>query len=275
VSAAAPLPDGERRRGTTITLSREDDALLTALSAALGTSRSMAISHLISVHAGRETSRAQQQEAKPYPVVRWAKPKLEGERGHELIGYIAGLVRAGAQVKVAASMAGVSARQLGEWQRRGRRDITNGDESIFADFVKNLESAEAEVQVEDIQRIRRAGGVDWRALAFVLQRQYPDLYGERKRIDRTSQVNLVPVIDWERLTIAENRTLVELLRKASPELDDPRLTKTARPALELLPPDMVEALSQPDEEAPPLESIDGELVDEAPPLEGEDEKPQP
>lgn len=225
----------------------------------------MAISHLISVHAGRETERARE-PATPYPVVRWSQPKLSGSNARELIGYIAGLVRAGNLPDVAASMAGVTSRQLADWRRRGRRDLTNGEETLHADFEANLEAAQAEVEAEDIARIRTAGAGDWRALAWRLSRLYPDRYGERKRVDRTSQVNLVPVIDWERLTIAQTRALVELLRIASPELDDPRVSKTARPALELLPPDVAEAIG----EAPPIgETIEGEAR-EAPPI-GEDE----
>lgn len=270
--SAEPLPERapDRRHKITVSVTRADEDLLEALSAALKCDRGRAISHLISVHAGREVERAQQ-ETKPYPVVRWAQPKLDGARGEQLIGYVAGLVRAGNLPEVAASMAGVTPRQLADWRRRGRRDLTNGGESIYADFVANLDAAQAEVEAEDIRRIRSAGASDWRALAWRLSRLYPDRYGERKRVDRTSQVNLVPVIDWERLTIAENRMLVELLRKASPELDDPRLDKQKRPALELLPPDMLEALSEPEHEAPDIgETVEGEAT-EAPPLE--DEKP--
>jgi hypothetical protein len=259
--SAAPDPERDpgRRHKITISVTRADEDLLEALSAALKCDRGRAISHLLDVHAGREVERAREAE-RPFPVVRWAKPKL----GLDLIGYIAGLVRAGNLVEVAASMAGVSPKQLADWRRRGRSDLRNGVESVYADFVANLDAAQAEVEAEGIQELRRAGARDWRATAWYLARLYPERYGERKRVDRTSQVNLIPVIDWERLTIPQTRQLVELLRIASPEVDDPRINKTNRPALELLPPDVVESA-----EAPPIgETIDGEAT-EAPPLEDE------
>lgn len=235
--------------------------MLDSLASALGVSRSVAISHLISVHAGRETERARD-ATQPFPVVRWSQPKLAGPHAGELIGYIAGLVRAGCPPVVAASMAGVTSRQLGVWRRRGRQDLTNGEQSLYADFEANLESAQAEGEAEDLATIKRAGAGDWRAVAWRLSRLYPDRYGERKRVDRTNQVNMVPVIDWDRYTVTQARTLVELLRIGSPDLDDPRITKTARPALELLPPDVAEAIG----EAPPVgETIDGEAR-EAPPI---------
>lgn len=269
--SAAPDPERDpgRRHKITVSVTRADEDLLEALAAALKCDRGRAISHLISVHAGRETERVMQAEASPYPVVRWAQPKLDGERGKELIGYVAGLVRAGNLVEVAASMAGVTPRQLADWRRRGRADLRAGEQSLFADFVANLDAAQAEVEAEDIQQIRKAGRSDWRATAWHLARLYPERYGERKRVDRTSHVNLIPVIDWDRYTIAQTKQLVELLRIGSPELDDPRITKTARPALELLPPDVMEAVG----EAPPLgDVVEGEAT-EAPALE--DEKPRP
>lgn len=264
--AAHPDPGG-RRHQTSVSLSVSDLESLDALCDALHVSRSLAISHLIDLHAGRETERALEVAHKAFPVVRWARPKL----GPDLIGYLAGLVRAGNLIEVAASMAGVTPRQLADWRRRGRHDLKNGIESVYADLIANLDAAQAESEAEALAEIRRAGQKDWRASTWYLSHLFPDRYGERKRIDRTSQVNLVPVIDYERLTLSELRVLVELLRKASPEQDDPRLTKTARPALELLPPDVVEHAS----EAPPIgETIEGEAT-EAPPLESEDRSPGP
>lgn len=259
-------PDFERRRrATSFSITAEDDRLIDALANALNVSRSLAISHLVAVHAGKEIERVRQ-DATPYPVVRWASPKI----GEALIGYLAGLVRAGNLIEVAASMAGITPRQLGDWRRRGRRDLKQGTQTLYADFVANLDAAEAEAKVEDIQRIRQAGQRDWRALAWHLARSYPDEYGERKRVDHTARVNLTPVIDWERLNVTQTRALLELLRLASPELDDPRLSKQARPALELLPPDLLEQLA----EAPAIETLEGEAR-EAPGLEDDSEKPQP
>lgn len=204
-------------------------------------SKSAAIEALLDTYAGKLIERhAQAQELAnmPAPIVRWKAPKLDSE----LAAFVAGMVRAGNMPEVACDIAGISPRQRANWLKKGRADRRAGEESIHADFVANIERAEAECEAEDIARLREHGRTTWTALAWRLERQYPDRYAQRKRIDGKVQHSVFPVVDWDRLTASETRTLVELLRKASPDHDEPGVTRTARPAMELVPGDVLEAL---------------------------------
>lgn len=198
-----------------------------------------ALAALIDLHCGKEIEKAEERAkelALPYQITRWSAPKLSTE----LIAYIAGLVRAGNMPEPACNLAGVSPRQRSLWTKRGRNDRAASRQSLQADFVAAVERAEAECEAEDIARLREHGKTTWTALAWRLERQYPDRYAQRKRIDGKVQHSVFPVVDWDRLSAVETRTLVELLRKASPELDDPGISRSARPALELIPADVIE-----------------------------------
>ncbi len=230
-------------------------ALLERIADALAEgSKSGGIAALIDLYAGKILERIQQEkeaaQTPPMEVTKWRAPKLSTE----LIAYMAGLVRAGNMTEVACQMAGISPRQKAQWFKRGRNDRQEGKESLHADFVAALERAEAECEAEDIALMRKHGRQTWTALAWRLERQYPDRYAQRKRIDGKVQHSVFPVVDWDRLTPLETRTLVELLRKASPEQDEQGVSRLARPAAELVPADVAEAVDAEWSELPALDA---------------------
>ena len=217
-------------------------------------SKSEAVGALIDLYGGKILEHIEQEKAievarMPVEVTRWRAPKLS----LELIGYMAGLVRAGNMVEVACQMAGLSPRTKTAWFKTGRNHRQEGTESLYSDFVTALERAEAECEAEDIALLRKHGRTTWTALAWRLERQYPDRYAQRKRIDGKVQHSVFPVVDWDRLTPVETRTLVDLLRKASPEGDEQGVSRLARPAMELVPAEVVEAIDADWQELPELE----------------------
>lgn len=266
----------EKRNGVaqTFSLTRIHSELIERLAALkFDGNRSQALRHLIDLHAGKEVERAEQAVSTPpapYEIVRWKSPKLS----NELIAYVAGLVRAGNMPEVACNMAGITPRQRSSWMKTGRNDRRDGRESLAADFVGAIAKAEGECEADDIRRLREHGETTWTALAWRLERQYPDRYAQRKRIDGKVQHSLVPTIDYERLSLAETRQLVELLRKASPEADDPSMNRTIRPAIETVPEDIVEVV---DGEWAPLNEGTRSLPEapalEAPALDADPKKP--
>lgn len=235
---SAKVPD---RRQVNLSLDAEHAAQLAAVADAIADgNKSRALALLLDRYAGVLVERAQQEEkgAALEPVVRWRQPKLTAE----LAAFVAGLVRAGNMPEVACDIAGVGPRQRANWMKQGRADRTNGRESLAADFVAAIERAEAECEAEDIRRLREHGKTTWTALAWRLERQYPDRYAQRKRIDGKVQHSVFPVVDWDRFTPEQTRTFVELLRIGSPEVDDPGVSRSARPALELVPGDVMEVI---------------------------------
>lgn len=227
-------------------------------------SKSEAVALLLNMYGGKILERAlQEKETEQILLVqtfeKWEPPKLSPE----LVAYVAGLVRAGNMPEVAFAMAGIPKRLYVQWNKKGRNDRSVGKQSLHADWAAAIERSEAECEAEDIARLRAHGRTSWNALAWRLERQYPDRYAQRKRMDAHVQHSVFPVVDWDRLDPHETRTLVELLRKASPELDDPSLSRMARPAAELVPADVIEGEAT---EAPALESA----RTEAPTLEEEE-----
>jgi len=230
------------------------DALAAALANGSPPNRSAALRYLVDVHAGREVERLRlemEAPAAPYEVASFAKPKLS----RELASYVAGSIAAGLPRDTALDLAGVTKRQRTQWWRRGELDSQAGKESLYADLVVACRRAEAQQKQENIAAIRAHRAKVWTAAAWLLERQHPDEYGERKRVDGKMQHTLEPLIDWDRLTASETKQLVFLLKKGSPASDAPGVGRFARPAAELLPQDVVDDAEweELEREAPPLD----------------------
>lgn len=126
---------------------------------------------------------------------------------------------------------GISRRTHDDWLRRGR--LVDGPEPCKR-YVEDIEQAIEEWKYGRIQAVEAQEDQDWRAAMTLLERRFPKEFGQRKQIDGQIQVQAVPMIAWEKLRPERAELLVELLREAAPDGDDPALTDTARPALELL-----------------------------------------
>ena len=263
VEAAKP-----RSRTSSVVLDDDRDAIIDALAAHLEGSRSEAFRHLIDLYAGSVMEEIR--EAHPdWEIPRWSRRRLS----FELANVVARLRRAGNTRNDSFTMAGVSANQAKRWIVQGKADVNAGKPSVYADFAMGLELAEAELKREELEKARAAG--DYK---FVLSRQFPDDYAERKRTDSTVTHQFNLVIDWEALTLAEARTLVALLRKGSPGADGHALGRHDRPALDAVPPEIMAATIEDaeyeelDDESPG--TSEAPLALEAPAAEGVDQKPQ-
>jgi hypothetical protein len=235
-AAATAASETESKRHISISIDGETDRLIRNIAdLSFGGNLSKAVEGLIRLHGGQEIERhGEQPPAEVFEVVKWKSPRLS----RDLASYIAGMVRAGALQADAFKVAGVTVRQSKAWITRGRNDLAHDRQSLHADLVMALDQAHAERKLSHVMRIEKAA--DWRASAWILSRQYADEYAERKRVDNTHAHALMPMIDWERLNVTQTRQLVELLRIASPQDDTAQLSRMQRPALELLPPDIID-----------------------------------
>lgn len=229
VGAAVTVPVRRNRR-TSILLDAERDELLEkfAVSACRG-NKSAAVSALVDLHAGRALDIVQALEPEPYRVEAWRPRRLSSS----LVEDIAGIVRQGNLADTALKLEGVPPHQRRVWLRRGRSDRQAGKVSVYADLVAAIERAEAENEVERIAALEHENP------KWLLERQHPDQYGERKRVDSTHTHQLLPMIDFDLLSVEETRTLVALLKKANPQADEIAGARS-KPVLELLPGDVLE-----------------------------------
>lgn len=93
----------------------------------------------------------------------------------EVSEIICQMVRLGTTYEVAAIAAGVTRQTFGTWKRRGREE----PDSIYADFLSDLEEAEAQGEVVHLHTISKGGaaGAQW-----ILAARHPQRYGQTTKV---------------------------------------------------------------------------------------------
>ncbi len=235
-----------RNVSTSIALNRDRVDVLDELGRGLGVSRSEAVCRLIDLHAGKALEEIAANPAPPFNAERARARKLTGE----LIVDVASLVREGMTKADAYRRVGVTDKVAARWEKRGRDDRDEEKSGLHADLVAALDQARAAFNHELIQEARRKG--DYKTLLKLLD---PEQFAlpSRSEVDVTHRFQLL--IDWDKLGLDETRTLATLLRKASPLEDDRAVTRTARPAIEAVPAEVLELVEEGEwSEAPALEA---------------------
>jgi hypothetical protein len=85
------------------------------------------------------------------------------------------MLRAGNYVHVAIRAAGVSRSTFNEWMRRGLSRLKR--DRPYRELRERVETAQAEGQVRHVAMVSKAAADDWRAATWLLERQYPALWG--------------------------------------------------------------------------------------------------
>lgn len=144
-------------------------------------------------------------------------------------------IRIGLPQETAAIRAGVPRRTFQDWLRMGRLPDAREPYKSMADAI---EAALAEYHESRVQIVHDSP--DQRTAQWALERRFPSEWGETRRLDANVNVTARPFVDVSKLTLDEQRTLLELLRKAAPEQE--QLPKDGTPAiLALSPGEAVEA----------------------------------
>lgn len=92
----------------------------------------------------------------------------------EVAEQLLSLLRAGAHPTVACEAAGVDPAAFQRWMRRGTSSKDRPRDRPFRELRARVERARAEAEARAIAQVARAGGDDWRAAAWLLERQYPE-----------------------------------------------------------------------------------------------------
>lgn len=92
------------------------------------------------------------------------------------------IIRAGGYVETAAAVAGISKATYHDWIKRGDPAGVKAADAPFRDFRDKVEQAKAEGEATLVTRLAIAAQKDWKAAAWMLERQYPDRWaGPRGR----------------------------------------------------------------------------------------------
>lgn len=89
-------------------------------------------------------------------------------------------VRLGMAYTRVCALAGISHDTFVNWQKAGAEE---GAREPYRSFARELEQAKAQGVQRRVVRIEQQGREDWRALAWLLERQFPEEYGRRTVVD--------------------------------------------------------------------------------------------
>jgi len=102
------------------------------------------------------------------------KPSKLGEE--EVMEKIYSDLRSGLSIECTARRSKLLPDTLKNWLRRGRKG-----EELYVQFYLDAQKAIADAQALYVGRINGASEEDWRAAAWMLERQWPEDFGDNKR----------------------------------------------------------------------------------------------
>lgn len=101
--------------------------------------------------------------------------KITPEITEEICDYI----KSGNYPETAAALAGIHRATFYRWIKKGNQHKTG----LHREFCDRIKEAEAYAQGAAVERIRAAGDKNWQALAWWLERKFPELWGRRQRVE--------------------------------------------------------------------------------------------
>lgn len=100
---------------------------------------------------------------------------------------IVSAIRVGNYIDVAAQYAGIHKDTLYHWMQLAHDEDANGPHRQFSDAIK---AALAQSEVEGVARITSAARENWQAMAWRLERRFPDRWGRNDRVRVDANVRL-------------------------------------------------------------------------------------
>lgn len=94
----------------------------------------------------------------------------------EQAGKLLAILRTGNYLAVACRSVGLAETTFRQWLTRGR-DEDEADERLRR-FRESVEEARAQGEVRNVAAIARAAAEDWKAAAWLLERQHPERWGK-------------------------------------------------------------------------------------------------
>ncbi len=105
-------------------------------------------------------------------------------------------LRDGVPLTTSGTLAGIPHRTLMRWLAKGRVD---GAADPYRTFTVQVELAIADWKASRIRSVDKAAEKEWKAGAWLLERRFPDEFGDPRRGDVNVQVNLLQSAEWDDL----------------------------------------------------------------------------
>lgn len=105
--------------------------------------------------------------------------------------------------EAACNYAGISYSVFADWVRKGEeytKMLEGGQKGIrweFINFLKELNRAKAEAEVNLVKKIKEAGDKDWRANAFLLERRNPEQWAKKVFLNEESNREIKIIFEDE------------------------------------------------------------------------------
>ena len=98
----------------------------------------------------------------------------------DYINSLASSVAEGATMAECCRRAGIKVDTFYGWLRKGDKDLSEEKQTMYTLLVECLKLASGFYQTTMLQAVQSAGRDDWRALAWLLERRWPELYGSHR-----------------------------------------------------------------------------------------------
>lgn len=89
-----------------------------------------------------------------------------------------------------AGALGIGRRTFYTWLQKGEEDYERGVSSLYRQFYEAMEESRSIAETEAVKGILEAGKKQWQALAWFLERRYPERWGQKKRGDDSDDHNI-------------------------------------------------------------------------------------
>jgi transposase len=109
----------------------------------------------------------------PAPVRGHRPTKLTDESADRIVA----VLRSGGYVETAAAVAGITKRTFYGWMARGDATGTKAVDAPYRAFRERVDQARAEAESRNVAIIATAAAKDWKAAAWLLERQAPERWG--------------------------------------------------------------------------------------------------
>lgn len=89
-------------------------------------------------------------------------------------------IQNGNSIKASCELLGLDERMFYYWIERASMD---NPDPVYVEFASRMKKARGLSKASILKEIKGHGAKDWRALAWILERQFPDEFGQKETVD--------------------------------------------------------------------------------------------